>query len=113
MAKVVERVKHPNAEVLTLRVLRVEFLEDVDFKLGGLPVLVDVLDDLEGDGRVCFKVSDSRNFSESSFSQRGQDFVSVVKDISGQVSQVSVGVVGDRRPFPLQDRTVQRRSVRL
>ena len=46
VAEVVEGVVHPNAEVLALRVLRVQLLEDVDLQLGGFPVLVDVLDDL-------------------------------------------------------------------
>ena len=113
VAEVIEGVVHPNAEVLALRVLRVQLLEDVDLELGGFPVLVDVLDDLERHVGVGLQVPDSSHLPESSFSERRQNLVPLVDDVTGQVGQVAVGVVGHWRPLPLQDGAVQGRAVRL
>ena len=99
VAVVVEGVEHADTEMLARWILAVEFLQDVDLQLGGLSVLVNVLDDLHGHVTVRVVVPHFHNLSKGSLSQSGHDLVPLTHEVPGQVGQVTVAVVRDG-PLP-------------
>ena len=61
--------------LLPLGVFFLQLLEDVDLELGGLPVLVHVLDDLEGQHLVRVQLLHLDHLAEGSLAQGGQNFI--------------------------------------
>ena len=113
VAKVVEVVVHSNAQMLALRILCVQLLQDVDLQLGRFTILVNVLDDLQGDVSVGLEVTDPGNLSKRPFAERRKDLVPFVQNVSGQVCQMPVCVVCNWRPLSLEDWAAQRGAIRL
>ena len=96
MSVVVEGVKHSHTKMLATGVLAVELLQDVDLELGGLAILVDVLDDLHRHVVLVVVVSHFHHLAEGPLAQGAHDLVPVADKVSGQVGQVAVTIVRDR-----------------
>merc|ERR1719222_490375 len=69
MAVVVEPIQHLDTQELSIGILPIEFLEDVDFQFGRFTILLHVFYDLESETVVpgFNHISDFDNFTEGSF----------------------------------------------
>ena len=92
VAVIIEPIQHLDAFVLADGVVFGQLFEDIDLELGRFSVLFHILDDLEGDDLVLVEIFDLDHFSEGAFSERGQDFESVLNEI-GWLSQKRLPIV--------------------
>ncbi len=84
MAEVVEALEHPDAEVEPVGVLGVQLPQDVDLQLGGLPVLVDVLNDLEREvGAPVAQVPDLGHLAEGALPEGADNLIPIQENITG------------------------------
>lgn len=79
VAMVVKPVKHLDTEVLVVRVLLIDFLQDVDFKSSSFLVLFHILYDLQGNSSPAPAVVDTLyNSAKGPLSQRAYNFISLL-----------------------------------
>lgn len=79
VAMVVKPVKHLDTEVLVVRVLLIDLLQDVDFKSSGFLVLFYILNDLQGNSSPTPAMVDTLyNSAEGTLSQGAYNFISLL-----------------------------------
>lgn len=66
---IVEPVVHLYTHVVTLRVVFGEFCQHINLEFSCVSVLLDILDDLNGENLVLLKIFTSDYFAKSSFSE--------------------------------------------
>ena len=79
---VVEPIQHGDAQVLAPGVVLVELVENIDLQLGGVLVLGDVLDDLEGDHPVLVNVVALDDLAKGSLAEDLHEPVSVLDEVA-------------------------------
>lgn len=79
VAMVVKPVKHLDTEVLVVRVLLIDFLQDVDFKSSCFLVLFHILNDLQGNSSPAPAMVDTLyNSAKGPLSQGAYNFISLL-----------------------------------
>jgi len=91
----IEPVKHLDATVLGSRVVLGQLLQDVDLKLGGLSILLYVLDNFEREDLVLAVIFHLDDLAEGAFAERGQNFVAVLNEVANVIDKVTFVVVFD------------------
>jgi len=109
----VEPVEHLNATMLATRIVLGQLLQNVDLQLGGLAILLDVLDDLERQDLFLPVVFHFDHLPEGPLSQGGHDLVAILDDVPDGVDEMSLVVVLDGRLSGLPLRRRRLPSCRL
>ena len=78
MTVVVEPIQHLHTSVFATRVVFCKLLQDVDFELGCLAILFDVLDDFERHHFVFKDVFDLDHLAKCAFPKSSHDFETVL-----------------------------------
>ena len=99
---------------MCLGVVFENFREDVYLEASGLPILLHILDDLEGNDPILTHVDGSDHLAEGALTQHLHDLISVLDDVARTVDEVSLVIVLYNGPTWRHRRRVagQRKCVR-
>ena len=76
-----------------------QLVQNVDFQLGRLSVLLHVLDNLERNYFILVDVTNFNHLSKRAFSECGEDFEPVLYKVPVRIYQVPILVILDDRPL--------------